>query len=439
MSLCKRLKPPFLFSTRPSRYLNSPLPPLSLPFLYPSSWVGTHSNAGRDNCSVPGSIPDYDDDADIPFEPSLPAQQVSINDGQSHRVALDSNDPWAFLQGRPLKAAKHHIPTYRAMPQRGSSLKLGKWRERPWGPQNDVDHSTLTEREREIFTQIFNTILSEKSSFHPQTVPAQSFPSSSLNALFESAVGPLQRGSEISFSPRDSIDKESAAASLAMASSFEQFSPLLRRAAATAAGLILPRRNHQEALEIQQQLGARIRDMNACETDLELGQWMDEHVFSMVEKEGVGSSFKGFPPIIYAYLLAEGMKILRQTFNDLPSVISVFERIKKLGAESYVVGCSVYVYNQVIAAKWEGYRDLYRVKDLVDEMERNGIQGDKNTVKVLHEIMQDVSAMNSHNTVHAMFTEGNESLLNDLTHKTQRWEMPQTGDSITGSLKGLLA
>lgn len=382
-------------------------------------------------------MPDYNDEEEIPFEYN-PSSKTSINNAPSQKVALEVNDPWAFLQGAPRKPVNHQVPSYRAMARTGApptKYPIMRLLREP----EQTNSSTLTEREREIFTRIFETILSEKSTFQPRTVPTTFFPSTSLSALFESAVGPQQSGSEISFSPRDSIDKDSIATSLAMASSFEDYPLALRQAAAKAAGLIRPHRPVYGQTQVKN-LAGLILDMNGCDTDLALGQWMDEHVFSLVENGHLESSSRDLLSGSYAYLLAEGMKILRTTFNDLAGVISAFERVKRLGAESYVLGCSVDVYNQVIAAKWEGYRDLFKIKDLVDEMEINGIQGDAKTVQVLKEITDDFLAMSSlqaSTAAHAIFMEGNEDLLKYLNHKASTWEIPLMEDSITESLSDI--
>lgn len=303
---------------------------------------------------------------------------------------------------------------------------------------------TLTEREREIFTRIFETILSERSSFSPRVPPMSSYPSTSLNALLESAVGPQQSGSEISFGPSDLIDKASANASLALASSSEELPAALRAAAAKAAGLIRPYQNQErERLDLRRSTSilGLVSDLNLCDTDLALGQWMEDRVFCFVKDGRLEMCAPEYPPGSYAYLLAEGMKILRTTFNDFAGSLAIFERIKKLGAESYVLGCSVDVYNQAIAAKWEAYRDLYKIRDLVDEMDINGIQGDEKTVRLMQDIMDDVSAMDysqKNSLAHAMVTEGNADMVSHLNYKADAWNvLEKGGDPLERSLSSL--
>lgn len=421
-----------LSTARPSRHLNcffalSPFPSpssSSLPFLYPSRPI-TY-NGGFD----PEEMPGQSDEEDIPFEhdlsPKLPAS------APSQKVALAVSDPWAFLQGATQKTSTYQVPYSRPIPRTGAfppprlPAQFADQREK----DGAAGPGPLTEREREIFTRIFESILSEHSTFTPRVPPMQSHPSMSLNALFESAVGPQQSGSEISFGPSDLIDKNSAAESLALASSFEQYPAALRAAAAKASGLVNPSRKLQvEELRSSRSITGLLEEMHMCETDLALGQWMEDRVFCLIKDGRLQTTTPDYLPGSYAFLLAEGMGILRKTFNDFTGCLAIFERVKKLGAESYVLGCSVDVYNQAIAAKWEAYRDLYKIKELVEEMDINGIQGDKKTVRLIHNIMDDVAAMDySENSVaHAMFMEGNEDMLSHLNYKADVWDVPETG------------
>ncbi|KAL7269061.1 hypothetical protein RUND412_008284 [Rhizina undulata] len=372
MSRCKSLAQSFLIA-RPLRCLNasnayfnqsSPL----LPFLYPARSLKTPS-ANRSRPSR--STADDDDELNIPYETAENSEDVE-----------EQIDPWSFLyEVKPEDTtSKYHL--------RG---KLESHQGIPPGS------SSITEREREIFSRIFESILSEGSNFSPKSKdPVRSFPSKSLNALFESAVGPQQSGNEITFGPRNAIDEASVTAAMAKASSIEEYPPSLRAAAARAAGLSRPNMTEKELLQEQErmkELAALMKQMRACNTDLELGKWMEDNVFSMVTKPSIDAKLN-FPSANYADLVLEGMRILRKDFSDLAGVLSIFERIKRLGAESYVVGCSVGVYNQMIDTKWDGYRDLYKIKELVDEMEVNGIEGDENTVEILRKIGKDVELMN---------------------------------------------
>ncbi|KAH0609322.1 uncharacterized protein H6S33_012808 [Morchella sextelata] len=416
MSSCLLKQRPLLLTARRPLHLTAALPPLPLPLPLPLPPTRPFTHL-----TSPSPSPSTADD-DIPLDLSHPPPP--------------REDPWAFLQGAHPKRphqTPYIVPSYR----HPSSLSPLTRTSNPFttnpftapralpnsNPKQLMDPMTLCERERLVFKEIFEQILSSKTVFAPQPNGAP-FPSPSLNALFESAVGPQQHRHEISFGPREGVDRDSMIARLALASNFEEFSPAVRAAAAKAAGVVGSVWTSREMEEIKEQLGDKILEMNRCETDLELGSWMETHVFSMVG--GGGAEKRAFPPGTYSYLLAEGMRILRSTFNDLQGVFSIFNKIKTLGAESYVVGCSVDVYNQVIAAKWEGTRDLYKVKDLVDEMDTNGIQGNSKTLQTIREIMQDVAKVDTNGMwTHELFSEGNGDVVDGLRGRVEVWEKPR--------------
>ncbi|KAI5837373.1 hypothetical protein DFP73DRAFT_319571 [Morchella snyderi] len=454
MTSCLLKQHPLLLTARrPLHLAATPLPlPLPLP-LPPAARSFAHltnpSPSPSPSSSSSSSTADDDIPLDLSYQPSPPPE-----------------DPWAFLQGTPPK--RHNqlppfiVPTYRHPSSISLSRTSNPFITSPFitnpfaGPRTNskrqlIDHVTLCERERLVFKEIFEQILSTKAIFSPQANGAP-FPSPSLNALFESAVGPQQNRHEISFGPRGALDRDSTIARLALASNFADFSPAVRAAAAKAAGVVGSVWTSREMDEIKEQLGAKILEMNKCQTDLELGSWLDRHVFSMVgggggsissgaEKEAAAEKGKerAIPPGTYSYLLAEGMRILRSTFNDLQGVFSIFNKIKELGAESYVVGCSVDVYNQVIAAKWEGTRDLYKVKDLVDEMDSNGIHGNSKTLQTITEIMQDVATVDSYGMwTHDLFSEGNDVVMDGLQGRVKVWEQPRPAwDNIEDALKSM--
>lgn len=444
-----------LLNQRPLRLLRltvrRPAAALPVPVPLPPTTTTTAAAAARPLTHLTSPFPSTPDD-DIPLD-------------FSHRPPPQTpDDPWAFLQGALPKQSHqtpYIVPSYRH-PSSASALSrtTNPFITNPFSAarspttttsssslsspnSNHLDPVTLCERERLVFKEIFEQILSTKTVFAPQPNGAP-FPSPSLNALFESAVGPQQNRHEISFGPPDAIDRNSTIARLALASNFQDFSPAVRAAAAKAAGVVGSVWTSREMEQIKEQLGDKIVEMNRCETDLELGCWMEEHVFSMVHGSAAGGAGgaekqRAFPPGTYSYLLAEGMRILRSTFNDLQGVFSIFNKIKTLGAESYVVGCSVDVYNQVIAAKWEGTRDLYKVKDLVDEMDTNGIQGNSKTLQTIREIMQDVATVDDYAMwTHELFSEGNDTVVDGLRGRVEVWEKPRpVWGSVEDVLKGM--
>jgi len=362
MSRCK----PFTLSIltfRPLLAVNSSIhvsmvPLLPLPFLYPSRCV---TNYRRESLR--------EADEYLPFS----------NDRYTSDPESGGEDPWAFL----LRATPSPRPKVPYLPPSPVRDRL-------------QPNSTITEREREIFTKIFETILSEKSSFDPQLRESgRSFPSSALTELFESAVGPLANGNVISFGPRGVIDRPSTTVGLVKASDNKEYPLAVRAAAAQAAGL-KSRPQTKEGIEAELNrakiFGHLIDDMKKCENDWELLKWLDKNLFGMVSSQDAESERK-IPSAVYADLLVEGMITFRQSFNDLVGAMSLFERVKGLGAESYVVGCSPGAYNEMLQTKWEAYRDVSKIVELVDEMEINGVEGSQKTMEILRSIIGEVDKM----------------------------------------------
>lgn len=362
MSRCR----PFALSIltfRPSLAVNSSIhvstmPLLPLPFLYPSRCVAHYRRE---------SLTEVNEN--LPFS----------NDRYTSDPESGSDDPWAFLW----RATPPHRP-------KAPYVAPSYVRDR------SQPNSTITEREREIFAQIFESILSENSSFVPQVRESgRSFPSSALTELFESAVGPLANGNEISFGPKGAINPSSATVGLVKASDNKEYPLAFRFAAAQAAGL-KSRPQTEEGIEAERHrakiFGYLVDDMQKCKSDWELLRWLDKNLFSMVSSQDAESERK-IPSAVYADLLVEGMITFRQSFNDLAGAMSVFERVKGLGAESYVVGCSIGAYNEMLQAKWEAYKDVSKIVELVDEMNVNGVEGSQKTMEILRSIIEEVGQM----------------------------------------------
>lgn len=187
---------------------------------------------------------------------------------------------------------------------------------------------------------------------------------------------------------------------MARASAIADYPPSLRLAAAQAAGLpgipLTESESKQEAVR-QSQLIQLTTEMDSCETDVELLSFLDTRVFTMITSPESNSTdtlhIKGrkfvFPSASYADLLAHALRLLLRSFRDLPSTLYIFQRIKSLGPESYVIGCTVTIYNIILTAQWESYRSISLISNTLREMSINGIEGDRETVEVLRAICLD--------------------------------------------------
>ncbi|KAF8424039.1 hypothetical protein EV426DRAFT_707790 [Tirmania nivea] len=338
------------------------------------------------------------------------------------------HDPWSFLLGRPDPSAPpppifNHYRSPPSPPPRPLQAPLCQHQQHlhiptaakasghasPYAPPRpplDPTYSTITERERAIFSAIFESILSESPSpSNLSSSPSDPPPrhSAALTALFESAVGPQFAQNQVSFGPSYTASPNKASAltaAMARASAIADYPPSLRLAAAHAAGLpgipLTESESKQEATR-QSQLLHLVTKMDSCDTDLDVLTFLDTHVFSMITSPESHSTdtlyIKGrkfvFPSASYADLLAHALRLLLRTFRDLPSTLYVFQRIKSLGPESYVVGCNINIYNLILTAKWEAYRSIGIISEALDEMRINGIEGDRETVEVLRAVCLD--------------------------------------------------
>ncbi|KAF8247715.1 hypothetical protein K440DRAFT_661231 [Wilcoxina mikolae CBS 423.85] len=341
-----------------------------LPFLYQTRSI-SHSPILRGGGPTPHSS------TDIPFDltPPEPAEET---------------DPFAYLYKAPQK--DHLRPSQFRPPLASGSSK----RERQIGA-SEYRSSSITLREREIFTKIFESILSTPNASTKTQPTATSTdaspqarhlpPPPSLSELFTSTIGPQSStGSDVSFGPQQRvIDREGGTEAMEYASRIAQYPPSLRAAAARAAGL----QNWGAAPETTMgspELEALKKDLRACNSDVAILKWLEKNAYTLPLDHSSPQA------ILYAELLCEAMDLFRNVYNDLGSVVAIFERAKKLGAESYVLGCTCAVYNRALAAVWDGFADLQRVRDLVEEMRVNAVGGDMTTVDILRRVCTDVEA-----------------------------------------------
>ncbi|KAK6352806.1 hypothetical protein TWF696_004809 [Orbilia brochopaga] len=275
----------------------------------------------------------------------------------------------------------------------------------------------MTEREKVIFDTIFNKLLerqqsqSQSQSPHGPPTPAAKVdharPSPMISALFESAVGPQRSGDEVSFGPERTRADDTYKGSMRAVLAKGDFPASLRYAAAGAVGLPreaagLPSDEHSE--ERLAEYNLLKNTLAECSSDLEVWEFLDKHVFAMVQKPPVQSSPSSEntsaaattpPSSNYPKLLRDAIRVFRTAYRDYDACIALFEHIKRLGPESYIIGCSVGVYNEVLLARWIGYRDIQAVGDLLDEMRLNGVEGDHRTASIVSDVLADIKVFES--------------------------------------------
>ena len=83
---------------------------------------------------------------------------------------------------------------------------------------------------------------------------------------------------------------------------------------------------------------------------------------------------------------------VRIIFRNPLAAHTLFLRAKMLSAESYVLGCTTQLYNELLLSRWESFTDLFSISEILDEMSTNGVKGDGQTVQILQRIQDDVQA-----------------------------------------------
>jgi len=382
------------------------------------------------------------------------------------KSSVEEEDPWGYLygQGEPeeepaayvpplyLKKAPNNTGLFNVDTKRQSFSRVKKQARPPASIPPRIAKpykvgETISEREKEIFDSIFDVILKTKGAsgeYKPPQSKSAFSPPPMIAALFESALGPQKFGESLSFGPeRTTHNSAHLAAAMAKISTAPQYPHSLRNAAARAAGISgLPLTEAEKQLESERavELEKLLEQMEQCTTDKELWDFLDDHVFSLVhsakaqnqpvaETATKGTSSKktkasksepqeptfNIPSTNYPHLLHSAMFLLRTAFDDYPSVIAVYNQVKALGAESYVVGCSTEVYNEALRARWDGFKNLEAVNGLLAEMRINGVPGDHETVSIMMEIKEEINQF---------------QINKELAGAKFLWSKPETSDEL---------
>jgi hypothetical protein len=88
----------------------------------------------------------------------------------------------------------------------------------------------------------------------------------------------------------------------------------------------------------------------------------------------------------YSRLVLSAVSQLRTHFPSSQFPFTIFAEIKRLGLQSYALGTSTRLFNEVISASWTHHGDFHRVASLLEEMERTGMDFDWETLEIVREI-----------------------------------------------------
>ena len=172
-------------------------------------------------------------------------------------------------------------------------------------------------------------------------------------------------------------------------------------------------------LSLHREEKARIQSlMQSCTTDVALWKVLEDHVFSMVERLGISNrkaadpkprdkktpkkkspppalSMERYGPLYSVHLLSALRHLDRGFATPSPLALNVLPRILELGMASYVLGVSTRFYNEVMSIYWYRYGDVESVMRLLKEMERAGLSGDGQTLRIVEAVMGTVEGLSA--------------------------------------------
>ncbi|CEJ03907.1 hypothetical protein RMCBS344292_17880 [Rhizopus microsporus] len=70
--------------------------------------------------------------------------------------------------------------------------------------------------------------------------------------------------------------------------------------------------------------------------------------------------------------------------------LSIFEQVKEKSIKSYVSGCTADVYNAILLLRWEAWKDVYGMLDLLEEMSSNGIAVNNETRNIVRMAVNEI-------------------------------------------------
>ncbi|KAJ9144678.1 hypothetical protein NKR23_g5768 [Pleurostoma richardsiae] len=334
--------------------------------------------------------------------------------------------------------------------------------------RDDENHrrSTITPAEKKAFDRIFQEIATRKSSSSHQPKArarkagagkAKPSPNNAINVIIADAAA--EQASELQRSPMlfEPPSFEGTFSAADRKSALMRFPPSLRKAARMALGApgqTLGHEPEEEDLpwgdELAAEEGAKVGEgampmdldsltqafeqsgvrreertrvqekMKRAPSDFALWDVVEEEVFSMVDRLGLGAPDTTKPPRRTGKTKA-GLASLPASAKDLsmevhaplypshlcyalhrfdvgfgpssPLALSVLPRVKQLGLASYVLGAGTPFYTRLIAIYWYRYGDGAAVLGLLEEMRQAGLYFDKKLQPVVQDMFKSYGHM----------------------------------------------
>lgn len=280
-------------------------------------------------------------------------------------------------------------------------------------PLHSADQEmTPTEKERMIFSKIFDSILGEngpKSEVKQKKTPTIA---SSLQALFQEA----QRDSSSS-QQRHNVKMEMTTGGKGKISNKNSF----------IFGTQSKMKDSLLNSETETLIEPIIQHIKSFKYDYEVYNYYVDKILNRYSKKGISKKTSNElakssneelinePPLVPAALpayLLTCMKTLLNDFGDPSQAITLFELSKRNSVEFYAQSCTCDAYNFVLLLRWKNYRDLYAVESLVSEMQVNAVIGNTDTIEILGGITRDAI-----DAKHGMLEQNNIALWNKEDEK----------------------
>jgi hypothetical protein len=248
-------------------------------------------------------------------------------------------------------------------------------------PAKSLTGSTISSSEREVFAKIFDQMLTQRI---PEPPSRQRFVKSKrgIEGPSEATTATSRRGRALSVAL---LDESLFLTPKEVAEYPEALRPLAARIGRAGHG----------GKDVEGVWPELEKTMNQCQSDLALSRFLDTEVFPLIERQPStkGAKAKWSKDVIrenYSLILLKAMRLFRTMFNNPLAAHTLFLRAKTLSAESYVLGCTTQLYNELLVARWERFTDLYSISEILEEMTTNGLKGDGQTIQILKTIQEDV-------------------------------------------------
>ncbi|KAF8706271.1 hypothetical protein RHS03_04979, partial [Rhizoctonia solani] len=157
-------------------------------------------------------------------------------------------------------------------------------------------------------------------------------------------------------------------------------------------------RHIRERVDTEKLFDEKVESMMNCRSDEELLRWAKTEVFSgppqsfNILPEAVESSQpKTIHPEIYGRVIAHLMREFRETYNNPHLSIAIFDYTRQRSLISFVTGCTVLSYTELMRTHWSSFHNLQAVLNIAEEMRVNGVQPDDRTKQLYLKIYEEAT------------------------------------------------